>query len=163
MREQGIQIPDEFIIENSNLVKKGEIVKAMKAAAETPQAKLQQQVQLLQGQLGLAELRAQTSKEEADALLKRAKAEKELANVQEMARTAQSGDSEMQLAQQKHQQEMEQSQQKHQQNMQQKQEEHGLNLQMKEKQMADDARLKRAQAVMAMRQQSKTGVQPQAA
>lgn len=162
MREQGIQIPDEFIIENSNLIKKGEIVKAMKAAAQSPQAQMQQQVQLLQGQLSLAELRAQTSKEEADALLKRAKAEKELANVQEMARTAQSGDSEMQLAQQKHQQEMAQSQQKHEQSLQQDKEKHGMALQMKQQQMVDDAKMKRAQAAMAMRQQ-KTAVQPQPA
>jgi hypothetical protein len=163
MRELGIMIPDEFIIENSNLVKKADIVKAMQAQQETPEAKLKQQVELLGGQLNLAELRAQTSKEEADALLKRAKAEKELANVQEMARTAQSGDSEIQIAQQKHEGEMQMNREKHEQAMQMKREEHQMNQDIKAKQSVEDARMKRAQAAMAMKQKpAQAGAQKQA-
>ena len=160
-KDLGIQIPDEFIIENSNLLKKGDIVKAMKAQAETPMARLQAQVQALTLKLQVAEQKGEASRLEADATLKNAKAAKTVAETAGVAKEAAGGDDEAQLEQQKHEQEMQRDQQKHDQEMQHERERHQQDIALKEKQAADDRRMKRAQAILAARDAARQPAAPQ--
>jgi hypothetical protein len=103
MRELGIAIPDRFLIENSNLVKKSEIVKAMEAEANSEASQIREKSDLLGRQLEVANLKADASETEAKALHARAKAAKDLAEVQS---NAGGQDAEMMRDQQKHEQEM---------------------------------------------------------
>ncbi len=82
LRELGIPIPDRFMIENSNLRKKGEVIKAMDAAAQSPEGKLKKEAELVGTQLVVAEQKAKVSKLEADATHARAKSAQVLAEVQ---------------------------------------------------------------------------------
>lgn len=68
MRDKGIPIPDRFVIENSRLMNKKDILKDMEAGQNTPEAKLQKQL-ALRGQA------AEVDKTEAEADGKRAKAD----------------------------------------------------------------------------------------
>lgn len=88
MREQGIQIPDDVIIENSRLNKRSEIIKKMEDAKASPEAQYQQTIQKMSAELELANLKAESSRVEADAGLKQAKAQME----QVKAAQAASGD-----------------------------------------------------------------------
>ena len=67
MRKEGIQIPDNFLIENSRLLRRAEIVKQMSAQAESPEAQMQAQLQMQQMQLTVAKLQAEVQKITADA------------------------------------------------------------------------------------------------
>lgn len=155
LREKlGVKIPDEFLIENSNLINKTGMVAALKQAAQSPAAQLQEQNAVLQQQLGTAELKAKTSKEEADALLKRAKAAKEMANVQEIANGDPTAEKEMELKQRQHDQEMEHDRQKHSQEMQMEREKHQLEQQTKANAAKDEQYLARAKGVLALKQQA---------
>lgn len=76
MRELGIKIPDEFLIEASNLKGKRKLLKALQAANESPEA--QQEAQLAQ-RAALAEIsltEAETERKQADTTLKAANARK---------------------------------------------------------------------------------------
>lgn len=75
LRELGINIPDEILIENSRLNKRGEIVKQMREAQESVEAQYSDQITKLQAELELAKMRADAARIEADAELKRAKAQ----------------------------------------------------------------------------------------
>lgn len=83
MREQGIQIPDEVIIENSRLNKRSEIIKKMEDAKSSPEAQYQQTIQKMSAELELANLKAESSRIEADAGLKQAKAQMEQTKAQQ--------------------------------------------------------------------------------
>lgn len=82
LRELGIQIPDDVLIENSRLNKRGEIIKKMQEAQQSPEQQYQQQLQKMQLELELANLKAEAARVEADAGLKQAKAETEMAKTQ---------------------------------------------------------------------------------
>jgi len=73
LRELGVQIPDEVLIENSRLNKRGEIVKQMRDAQQSPEAQYKMQIQKMQAELELSKIKAESSKIEADAGLKQAK------------------------------------------------------------------------------------------
>lgn len=88
LREMGIPIPDRFMVENSNLRKKGEIIKAMDAEAASPEAQMDKKANMLGKQLSVAELKANVSKAEADAGHSRAKTAEAIAKTQQL----QSGD-----------------------------------------------------------------------
>lgn len=75
MREAGIQIPDEVLIENSRLLRRNEIVKQMQEQANSPEAK---QAAALQQQLMEAEL----ANKQADAQRKQADAGKKTTEAQ---------------------------------------------------------------------------------
>jgi len=77
LREQGIQIPDEVLIEHSALYRKNDIIKKMQEAAQSPEAQHTQEVQRLGAELQLANLKAESARVSADAVLKQAKARKE--------------------------------------------------------------------------------------
>lgn len=151
-KECGVNIPDEFMIENSNLMNKTDMIKAIRAAAESETAQMQKKMEIMGAQLQLAELKAQVGKEEADATLKRAKAAHTLAQTQTEAAGDPQGQAEMDLKEREHQQEMAHDKQKHDQEMAIEREKHAHEIQMKTAQAEDDRRLKRAQAIAAMRQ-----------
>jgi len=77
LRELGLPIPDETLLENSRLMHKTDIINKMKAAAESPEAVAKRELQKLAGELDVANLKAETARAEADAMLKQAKADKE--------------------------------------------------------------------------------------
>jgi hypothetical protein len=153
MKETGMPIPDEFIIENSNLINKTGMVAKMKEAAQTPEAEMQHKMQVMGQQLELSELKGKIAKEEADAVLKRAKAAKEVANTQEVLNGPPGVEQEMELERQKAEQDMQLQREKHEQDMQMQREKAQLEAEIKMQQSREDARLKRAQAIMAARQQ----------
>jgi hypothetical protein len=150
MRKNGIMIPDRFVVENSNLRKRAEIVKAMDEKEASAEAQLMRQTQVLTAQLEVANLKGEASRLEADALLKRAKASKEVAataaEMQGEPGEAEKAQAEMAIAKQKHDLEMEQMR-----------EEHALKMKIKEEEAAqkrEQAELDAAEKRRAMRIES---------
>lgn len=106
LRELGVQIPDETLIENSRLNKRSEIIKQMREAAESPEQQYQQQLQKMQAELELANLKAEATRIGADAELKQAKSQMEMARAQKEAQGDPSEIQKMELELQKMQQEI---------------------------------------------------------
>ncbi len=147
MREAGVQIPDRYLIANSNLRGKADIIKAMDQQAQSPEAQLQQKVQMLGGQLEVANLRAEASRLEADAVLKRAKAAKEVANTHEVLQGEPGAEKEMELEEQKHQHEMRRDQEKHNQEMQHDREKHQAEMEQRRLDAHEKRRTARIEAM----------------
>lgn len=82
LRELGIKIPDEVMIENSRLNKRSQIIKEMRDAAQSPEQQYEIQMQKMAAELELAQLKAESARVEADAGLKQAKRETEIARAQ---------------------------------------------------------------------------------
>lgn len=82
LRELGVQLPDETLIENSRLNRRSEIIKEMRAAAEGTEAQYQQEIQKMSAELELAKQRAEAERAAADAELKSAKAQMEQLQIQ---------------------------------------------------------------------------------
>lgn len=157
MRELGIMIPDQFVIENSNLVKKAEIVKTMQAAEQSPENQLRKKTDLLAHQLEVANLRGEASKAEAEALQSRAKAAETMAKAQTEAKKAAGGDNEMEIEREKANQEMQIEREKHAMKMDQMREEQALKMQLKRAEGVENIKIKRAQAVMMAKQSMQQG------
>jgi hypothetical protein len=147
LREAGIQIPDRFLIENSNLRKKGEIVKAMDAEAASPDSQIKRQAEVLGHQLTVSNLKAEGSRLEADALLKRSKAAKTVAETATEVQGEPDEAAKMALEKQKHDQEMVQRQQEHEQKMQHEREKHAHKMDLEKKQAQVDRRNSQVQAI----------------
>ena len=77
MRKEGVQIPDRILIENSRLIKKGEIIKLMEAGQNTPEAQAQRQLALRGQAAEVAKTESEAENKGADTQLKLAKAGKE--------------------------------------------------------------------------------------
>lgn len=152
MRELGIMIPDKFLILNSNLQDKSKIVAEMEKAAASPAAQLEEKTKLLAMQLEVANLKAQAASEEAEALHKRAKTAKEMAETAVVAKEAGGQDNEMEIEAAKAQQEMSLDKQKHDQEMQMMREEFQLKMELKKQEGIENIKIKRAQAVMMAKQ-----------
>lgn len=119
LREIGIAIPDRFMIENSNLRGKQKIIAAMDAYEQSPEGQARKEAAILKQQLEVANLRAEASNKEANAVKDRAKAAE---SVNKMMQDdgqdeAEKARMEMQLAQEKHEQEMQFAREKHEQDM----------------------------------------------
>ena len=99
LREQGVPIPDEILIQHSALYRKDEVLKKMSEAANTPEAKQAQQDQQQATQLNLRKLGAETEAKGADAVLKQAKAKKESIDAATALKEAQGQNPEMMKAQ----------------------------------------------------------------
>lgn len=91
LREQGIPIPDEVLIEHSSLYRKNEILKKMAEAAQSDEAQHEQAVKQMAAELELANMKADAEKAQADATLKQAKAEKESVAAAVAVKEAQGG------------------------------------------------------------------------
>lgn len=102
LRELGIPIPDEFLIENSRLLRRAELIKAMNAAKESPEAQKQSQLQM-------ADMEAEVQNKQADVQLKGAKAQQALAqaSANDPQLEAAKGQQEMALKREEHQMDME--------------------------------------------------------
>lgn len=157
MREKlGIPIPDSFIIENSNLINKTGLTKALADQANTPEAQTAKQVKILGGQLQVSELKSKVSKEESDALLKRAKAAHAIAQTQEIVQGDPTGQQEMDIKREESQQEMALKQQAHDQEMVMMREKHALEMKLKEAEAAEKRRTQRAEQILKLKQAATT-------
>ncbi len=137
LRELGIPIPDEFLIENSRLLRRAELIKAMQAKSQTPEAQKQ-------AELEMRGMEAEVANTEADATLKQAKTQAELQGdgkspEMEMAKAQQ----EMELKKEEHQMDIEKRMLEIQ--MKQRELEQKLELQMREHQMEQQIRAEEAQ------------------
>ena len=77
LRELGVPIPNEVLIEHSSLYRKNDILKKMQEEASSEEAQHALEVKKLGAELELANLKAETERVSADAVLKQAKARKE--------------------------------------------------------------------------------------
>lgn len=148
MRKEGVGVPDDVIIENSRLMRKGDIVKEMQAKANSQEAKQQQELNMRLLQAEVAEKEAQAMQKQADAQLKMAKTQAELASIeQENVRLqidAHSGESPEQAQMEM---ELEGEKAEHKMTLEERKFEHEMSLkeremQMKEQMHQQDARLK---------------------
>jgi hypothetical protein len=151
MREQGIQIPDEFVIENSRLLRKRDLLKRMDEAQNSPEAQAQAQLQQRGMVAEVAKTEAEAQAKQADAGLKQAKSQKEIAAVghkdAELAMSAQQNGQEVELAK------LELERQKHEMEMQQEREKFDLEMQMKQAEFAQTQQIKEQEAHERMRAQ----------
>ena len=160
-KELGVAIPDEFIIENSNLLNKTAILAKMKENAQSEAAQLQEQMKITAQKLELADLKAEASKTEADATLKRSKAASELAKMQAEMDGApgelEKAQQEMQLEAQKHEQEMQMMREKHEQEMQIEREKAQMKMETERMLAQEKARMMKAEAIIKQKQAEKVG------
>lgn len=166
MREQGIEIPDRFVIENSRLLRKRDLLKSMDEAKNSPEAQAQAQLQQRGMEAEVAKTEAEAQVKQADAGLKQAKSQKEIATVghkdAELAMSAQQNGQEVELAK------LELERQKHEAEMQQEREKFELEMQMRQAEFAQNQQIKeqeahermRAQRVQMMLQTQKQQQQP---
>ena len=75
LREAGIQIPDEVLIESSRLINKKDILEKLAAQRSSPEAQAAQQLQQAQLQADVEKTNAEVQQKTADAGLKQAKAQ----------------------------------------------------------------------------------------
>lgn len=87
LRELGVMIPDEVLIESSRLINKKDIVTKMRAASESPEARAQAELAMRGQQAEVAKTEAEAQAKAADAGLKQAKAAKETVVAQKEAAT----------------------------------------------------------------------------
>ena len=116
LKELGIQIPDEVLIDASRLQNKKDIISKIQAASQSPQAQQQAQIAAQQAQADVAKTQAETTQKTADTALKQAKAQDTTMKAQKDAQTPDTGvmqtQAQMQLDQEKAQFQMQQDNQK---------------------------------------------------
>jgi hypothetical protein len=88
LRELGVNIPDETIIENSRLNRRADIIQQMREAASGTAAQYREELEKTAAELELAKTRAETERLASDAELKAAKAQESLLKAQIEARGA---------------------------------------------------------------------------
>jgi hypothetical protein len=147
----GVPIPPRFLVENSGLRRKGDIIKAMDAEAASPEGQVKKQAAVLGAQLTVAELKAKVSHTEAQAGAQRAKTALTTAQAITEAKgepgEAQKAEAEMALEARKHEQEMTMLREKHALEMQIKREEAQLKLQIQEQEAAEKRRAQRIESM----------------
>ena len=79
--EAGVQIPDKFIIQSSRLRDKAEIIKALEGGQNSPEAQAMAQLKMRANEAEVAKLEAEAMQKQADAQLRAAKSQKELAMI----------------------------------------------------------------------------------
>jgi len=79
MRERGIQIPDDYIVENSRLTRKADLVKRLQGDSESPEAQKAAALKDRMEEATVVKLEAEAMAQQAAAKLSAAKAERELA------------------------------------------------------------------------------------
>jgi hypothetical protein len=170
MREQGIEIPDTFVIENSRLLRKRDLLKSMEEAQNSPEAQAQAQLQQRGMAAEVAKTEAEATAKQADAGLKQAKSQKEIAGIghkdAELALNAQQDNQqdkmlEMQMDQQRHEQEMQQERERFEMEMAQKQAEFQQTAQLKQQEAQERMRQQRVQSVLQAQQPQQQQQQPQ--
>lgn len=82
LREQGVNIPDAVLIQNSRLFDKQDIIKQIEAANSSPLAQRQQEVAVAQAEADVEKTRAESQRLIADAQNKTAQAEQKAVDAQ---------------------------------------------------------------------------------
>jgi len=151
MREIGVQIPDSVLIENSRLMRRGDLIKQLEAAQNSPEAQMQKELQMRQAQAELANLEAEAMSKQADAQLKATRSQKEGIQAQNEAK---GGDkmAELELKAEEMRMQLQLKREEHELNMRMKQEEHALSMQLKQQ----DAAARRAQMLRQQAQQAQS-------
>lgn len=161
MRGQGIEIPDTFVIENSRLLRKRDLLKSMEDAKNSPEAQAQAQLQQRGMEADVVKTEAEAQVKQADAGLKQAKAQKETAGIgqkqQEIEISAGQNSQEIKMAEldlerQKHEQEMQMRREEFEMEMQQKQTEFAQNQQLKQQEAHERMRAQRVQSMLQTQQ-----------
>jgi len=92
LRELGVQIPDDVLIENSRLQRRSEIVKQMQADKESPEAKKQAELQLRAQEANVSKLEGEAKEKHTKSALDEARAKKEAVEAQNMEQGGDSGE-----------------------------------------------------------------------
>ena len=87
MREAGIGIPDDVLIDASRLINKKEILQKMAAASNSPEAQAQRDLALRAAAAEVAKTEAETENKRADTGLRQAKTQKEAVTAEKEAAT----------------------------------------------------------------------------
>lgn len=157
LKELGVPIPDRFMIENSNMRKKGELIKAMDAEAASEEGQLKKQALMTGLQLDVAEKKGKVTKLEADATHARAKAAQVLQETQ-------GGDAAEQMKAeaevQKKRDEMALKEEAHEQEMRHEREMFQLEMELKKAEAAEKRRAMRMQAAATAVATAKAAKQP---
>jgi hypothetical protein len=90
LKELGVAIPDDVLIENSRLQRRGEIVKQMNASNETPEAQQKAALEMRAAEANVSKLEGEAKEKHVNAALNEARAQKEGVEAQNLA---QGGDS----------------------------------------------------------------------
>ena len=105
MREAGVAVPDDVLIENSRLQRKAEILKKMQGDQNSPEAQAQRQLQARAQEAEVVKLESEAMQKQADAQLKQAKTQQALAQIEQEnariqieAQQAQGGEGEIEKA-----------------------------------------------------------------
>lgn len=158
LRERGVAIPDDVLIENSRLQRRAEIVKQMQAAAQSPEAQQKAQLEMRAMEANVGKLEGEAREKHTKAALDEARAQKEGIEAQNMAQGGDSGEAaklqqEMALEQQrfameqeKHAMDLEFKRQELAMKLQFEREKHELDMQIKQQQAAQQAQQAEAQA-----------------
>ena len=87
LREAGVMIPDDVLIDSSRLQRKTEILKRMQGDQDSPEAQAQRQLQLRAQAAEVAKAEGEAAQKAADAGLKQAKTEETMVKAQVLANT----------------------------------------------------------------------------
>lgn len=96
LRELGVLIPDNFIIENSRLQRKAEIIKSMEGDQDSPEAKAAAELDRRAREAEVTKLEAEAMEKMASAELKQAQVQKTLAEAETVGADAGNPEAEMQ-------------------------------------------------------------------
>lgn len=83
MKEAGVAIPDDVLIENSRLQRKSEILKKLQGDQNSPEAQAQRALQQRAQEAEVTKLEAEAMQKMADAELKKAKTQQALAQIEQ--------------------------------------------------------------------------------
>ncbi len=83
MKEKGVAIPDDVLIENSRLQRKSEIVKRMQGDQNSPEAQAQAKLQQRAQEAEVLTMESEAMQKQADAQLKAAKTKQALAQIEQ--------------------------------------------------------------------------------
>lgn len=87
LKELGVAIPDEVLINASRLMNKADIIKQIRAASESPEARAAAELQQRAQAAEVGKIEAETANKQADAQLKGTKAQKTAVETQVLANT----------------------------------------------------------------------------
>ena len=173
LKELGIQIPDDVLIENSRLQRRSEIVKQMQAAAQSPEQQQKDQLNMRAMEANVSKLEGEAKEKHTKSALDEARAQKEGEEARRMA-TGEGDAADMAKAQQEMQLErerMEMEREKHMMELDFKkqemalklqfmQEDHSMSMQIKQ-QDAEQRRAQAEQQAYAQREQAEDSKNPQ--
>jgi hypothetical protein len=154
LREMGVNIPDDVLIENSRLQRRSEIVKQMQAAAQSPEQQQKDQLNMRAMEANVSKLEGEAIEKHTKSTLDQARAKKESVEAQHLEQGGQTADmlkaqQEMELERErfamekeKHALDLQAKREELEMQLQFKREEHVLNMEIKQQ----DAAARRAQA-----------------